>query len=286
MASTGRLVTQLLVSPNILLAGRTLPLAVRAASDAGDTPALARALAGVHSWRRRAAFKVDEAAAAAAVRRALPSFTVRDFSAVARRKYTAFIAAATARDEAALKPLLSPAALASVRAGWAAGGTAGGGALAVSDWDEAGTGIVASAAAAAPQAAGAAAFMADAPADFVQISFRAVARLEPTARGARSGGGGAAEPPRRARVAPGAAPPAWAAVDDAATGCLYYWDRTTGRTAWQPPRASDFVAAGAHLPFAAPALARDVAGRATHLVTFERCTRDGQRSADWYICAV
>jgi hypothetical protein len=86
---------------------------------------------------------------------------------------------------------------------------------------------------------------------------------------------------------------AWVAVIDAETECTYYWDRVSGRTQWAPvPRAAEFAAAGAFLPFVLAdagtqrAPLPDGSVRVQHAVTFERCTKDGQRSSDWYIVAL
>ena len=225
--------------------------------------------------------------AATRVRRAIAGFSIRDFGVLARSKYASLIAGVAARDEAALKLLLSPAALASVRAGWLhPRGCVG---VALTSWEESVTGVVASSAKAGVVASGAM-FGQDTPDDFVQLSFRAVTIQRETGEG---GGGNSAtrnkQPPRH-RTDTQAPPGAWIAVSDEATGCVYYWDRLTGMTRWTAPRVSEFTAAGTHLPFVLAAAGGakrethpDGYVRVEHTITFERCTKDGQRSSDWYI---
>ena len=81
------------------------------------------------------------------------------------------------------------------------------------------------------------------------------------------------------------APPAVVAVEDAASGCAYFWERLSGAVSWRAPR--DFRAAGAGLPFLAARAGRrePLAGggeKVTHVVTYEMVVKDGQRTG-WYI---
>jgi hypothetical protein len=275
-----------LISPNVLLAGARLAVATR---SSGDAPISQRLLAPLHAWRRQSRTREAEEEAAIRVKRAVPGFSLRDFSAQARADYATAIAAISARDERALKSLLSTAALSGVRAGWAAelDGGARRAPVTITHWDEAATGVVASGALAAPAVAGS--VFANQLDDFVQVTLRAVTLQK---WGAPGGGAAvtasAAAAPRR-RIAEGATLPAWAAVEDAGSGLYYYWDRVSGRTTWALPR--EFTAAGPQLPFSLTTSGdqtklADGEVRVTHHVTFEQCTRPSQRSGAWYIVSI
>jgi hypothetical protein len=280
----------LLVSSNTLLAGRTLIAAVRPSSLPSSAPFLTQSLARLHAWRRKTIFKEEDSDSSMRVRRALKGFSLRDFGALARARYTSLLSSVSTHDEATLKSLLSPAALSSVRAGWLqARGRIG---ASIESWDEVSSVVVASAAKAGIQASGS--LLADVPDDFVQIAFRAVT-IQKEIKQDESNVSASARFQKnspRMRTDVQTPPSSWLAVDDEATGSVYYWDRVSGNTRWTPPRASEFTAAGSHLPFslANAGSSREPIGeggrggvRVQHTITFEKCTKDGQRSADWYI---
>lgn len=222
---------------------------------------------------------------------AVPGFTDGAFAAEARGAYTRLLAAASGGGDGALRPLLTPAALAAVRAGLAGGGGAGAprhGAR-VHAWDDAATRVV-SVGVFGGKLGGVASA---GDVEFAQVTLRCATVQEvwvvEEGGGAGVGAGGAGA----AASAPFPALALWEAVADEETGCVYYWDRLSGRTTWEAPLPRAFVAASSSGPFRVEQAGheREDAGklgakqlvRVVHDVTWEKCVKAGTNSA-WAIC--
>ena len=273
------------------------------APAASPLPPLVRLFSPLHGWRSRRRERVDEGRAVAQVSTVLPTFSQQAFVSDARATYARLLAAVSSHDVHKLKELLSPAALAAVRAGFAESERSGvrQGARIVA-WDLGRTGIVRTRLyTPSREAAGAVPSFSGPPPEWLHITFAAALTVEPFATrvqgggsGGSSGGSGGTQP--RART------PCFVPVSDPASGCLYWWDRTTGATTWERPRDAS-LATSAVLPFrletagcereALPVTADGSPQlvRVLHHITFERDVRvEGNAAAaavrPWHIIAV